>query len=195
MNIFSIIVSLYVLPYCYHEDVKLIFLSIVILYLVNFNPEFIYYTLFTVGVRCSVTSKGLHSSLSEDILKKNEEDLEWFCGFAEAESLFFISRLGALSFRIKLHWDDRGTLVYIKNLLSGLVNREIGVIVDSKNQHESYYEISKFQDIWDVIIPIFSKYYFTTSKYLDFQDFKASPHPPVGGEGWGLHLRSKWCTK
>lgn len=112
--------------------------------------------------------------MSEDILKKNEEDLEWFCGFSEAESLFFISLSGALSFRIKLHWDDRETLVYIKNLLSGLVNREIGVIIDSKNQHESYYAISKFQDLWDVIIPIFSKYYFTTSKYLDFQDFKAA---------------------
>lgn len=73
-----------------------------------------------------------------------------------------------------MHWDDRETLVYIKNLLSGLVNREIGVIIDSKNQHESYYDISKFQDLWDVIIPIFSKYYFTTSKYLDFQDFKAA---------------------
>jgi hypothetical protein len=53
-----------------------------------------------------------------------------------------------------------------------LANREIGNIVDSKNQHESYFTISKFQDIQEILIPIFSLYYFTSSKYLDFQDFK-----------------------
>lgn len=52
--------------------------------------------------------------------------------------MFYISTTGALFFKIKLHWDDRQTLEYIKNLLSGLVNREVGVIVDSKNLHESY---------------------------------------------------------
>lgn len=126
------------------------------------------------GVISSVTSKRLDNLLTEDILKKYEKCLEWLCGFSEAESLFFISLTGALSFRIKLHWDDRETLVYIKNLLSKLVNREVGVIIDSKNQHESYYTISKFQDIQDVIIPIFSMYFFTTFKYLDFKDFKAA---------------------
>jgi hypothetical protein len=55
-----------------------------------------------------------------------------------------------------------------------LVNREVGVIVDSKNHHESYYTIAKFKDILEILIPIFSKYYLTTSKFLDFQDFKAA---------------------
>lgn len=55
-----------------------------------------------------------------------------------------------------------------------MANREIGVIVDSKNQHESYYSINKFKDIQEILIPIFSTYYFTTSKYLDFQDFKSA---------------------
>ena len=64
--------------------------------------------------------------------------------------------------------------MYIKNLLSKLAERELGVIVDSKDQHESYYSVSKFQDIVGVIIPIFSYFHFTTSKYLDFQDFKAA---------------------
>lgn len=110
----------------------------------------------------------------ETWLKKKEFELEWFCGFDEAESMFFISTTGALSFRIKLHTDDRQALEYIKNLLSGLVNREVGVIGDSKNFFESYYTISKFQDILEILIPIFSKYYFTTSKFWDFQDFKAA---------------------
>ncbi len=48
------------------------------------------------------------------------------------------------------------------------------MIVDSKNQHESYYSVSKFKDIVGVIIPIFSYFHFTTSKYLDFCDFKTA---------------------
>lgn len=112
---------------------------------------------------------------SEEIwLKERELELEWFSGFSEAESIFFISTTGTLSFRIKLHYDDRLTLEYIKNLLSELVNREVGIIIDSKNFHESYYAINKFLDIQEVLIPIFSKYYFTTSKFLDFQDFKTA---------------------
>lgn len=116
----------------------------------------------------------LFNSLPEDILKKKVKELEWLCGFSEAESMFFISSTGALSFRIKLHWDDKGCLVYIKNLLVELVGRNVGVIVDSKNKHESYFTLANFKDIQEILIPIFSTYYFTTSKYLDFQDFKAA---------------------
>lgn len=134
---------MYVLPDCYHEDIKLL----------------------TVSILTLVNSKEL---------KRRESELEWFCGFSEAESIFFISNSGALSFRIKLHRDDRESLVYIKNLLSELAKRDVGIIVDSKGDHESYYTISKFQDILEIIIPIFSTYYFTTSKFLDFQDFKAA---------------------
>jgi hypothetical protein len=104
-------------------------------------------------------------------LEEREEELEWFVGFSEAESMFFISKSGALSFKIKLHWDDRQTLLYIKKLLSELAGRDVGVIVDSKDNHESYFTIAKFKDIQEILIPIFTKYHFTTSKYLDFQDF------------------------
>ena len=100
----------------------------------------------------------------ESRFKERESELDWLSGFSEAESMFYISTTGALSFKIKLHWDDRETLVYIKTLLSGLANREVGVIVDSKNQHESYYIVAKFIDILEILIPLFSKYYFTTSK-------------------------------
>lgn len=110
--------------------------------------------------------------LTEEVLKNEEKELDWFSGFSEAESMFFISKDGYLKFKIKLHHDDRPTLVYIQKLLSRLANRTIGVIVDSKNDHESYYSIDKFQDIVEIINPIFIKYHFTTSKYLDFIDFK-----------------------
>ncbi len=104
-------------------------------------------------------------------LEEREQELEWFVGFSEAESLFFISKSGALSFKIELHWDDRQTLLYIKNLLSELEGRDVGVIVDSKDNHESYFTVAKFKDIQEIIIPIFKKYSFTSSKYLDFNDF------------------------
>lgn len=85
--------------------------------------------------------------------------------------MFFITKLGALSLRIKLHRDDRQTLVYIKNLISSLAGRDIGVIVDSKDNQDSYFTVAKFKDIQEIIIPIFKRYHFTTSKYLDFKDF------------------------
>lgn len=112
--------------------------------------------------------------LREETLGKKNRDLEWFVGFSEAEAMFSITSEGNLSFRINLHRDDHITLVYIKSLLSNLANRDIGVIVESKKVYESYYAINKFKDIYEIIIPIFSKYYLTTSKYLDFFDLKKS---------------------
>lgn len=87
--------------------------------------------------------------------------------------MFYLSNKGDLKFRIKLHNDDIQTLYYIKNLLSKLVGRKIGVIVNSTLENEAYYSIDKFQDIVEVIIPIFSYYPFTSFKYLDFLDFKS----------------------
>ena len=144
---------MYVLPECYHEG---------------------FYIMSVYIIKKIQERNTAINNTEETWLKVREDELEWLSGFSEAESMFYISTTGAISFKIKLHWDDRQTLEYIKNLLSELVNREVGVIVDSKNQHESYYIISKFQDILEVLIPIFSKYYLTTSKFLDFQDFKAA---------------------
>ena len=141
------------LPNGYHEGIELMFVSV--------NK---------VGLKQNT----IINQSEETWLKKREFELEWFSGFSEAESMFFISTTGALSFRIKIHYDDRQTLEYIQKLLSELANRDIGIIVDSKNQHESYYMVAKFQDILEILIPIFSRYYLTTSKFLDFQDFKAA---------------------
>ena len=132
-----------------------------------------------LGVASDGTSKTLlrkyhqnsYNFLNKKRLEEREKELEWFVGFSEAESVFFISKLGALSFKIKLHWDDRQTLLYIKNFLSELAGRDVGVIVDSKDKHESYFTVAKFKDIQEILIPIFTKYHFTTSKYLDFKDF------------------------
>jgi hypothetical protein len=61
--------------------------------------------------------------LTEEILNNHKNELEWLSGFAEAESVFYISKTGTFTFRIKLHYDDRNTLVYIQNLLSKLAKR------------------------------------------------------------------------
>ena len=126
------------------------------------------------GQLTAFSLKGGSGKLTAEILKIEEKELEWLSGFSEAESSFNISKKGALKFKIKLHCDDRQTLVYIQKLLNRLANRTIGVIVDSKNYHESYYSVDKLQDIIEIINPIFTKYHFTTSKYLDFLDFKAA---------------------
>lgn len=137
-----------------------------------------FFSLFTTvskGVTFSnnIAASGLSSELTEKVLKNEEKELEWFSGFSEAESWFNISKKGDLKFKIKLHSDDRQTLVYIQKLLTRLAKgRKIGVITDSKNFHESYYSVNRFKDIIHIINPIFSKYYFTTSKYLDFMDLK-----------------------
>lgn len=159
---------MYVLPDCFHEGIGLMS--------VFFSKRCNCEGFSRKGNKnLALQNRNIAINQSEEIwLKIREDELEWFCGFSEAESMFYISTTGALSFKIKLHWDDRQTLEYVKKLLSGIVNREVGVIVDSKNQHESYFIIAKYQDITEILIPIFSKYYFTTSKFLDFQDFKAA---------------------
>ena len=110
--------------------------------------------------------------LTSEILNAEKNKLEWFIGFTEAEGMFSIINEGNFSFRINLHSDDLISLEYIKNMLSKLANRDIGSIVKSKRVAESYYQIGKFQDIYEILIPIFTKYFMTTSKHLDFSDFK-----------------------
>ena len=122
------------------------------------------YCLFTSGAFCQTYpyKKNKIRILEPEILNTEENQIEWFVGFSEAESTFSISSEGNLSFRINLHSDDRISLEYIKYLLRKLANRDIGSIVESRRVAESYYSI----------IPIFTKYFMTTSKHLDFSDFK-----------------------
>nr|QBM09630.1 hypothetical protein [Dactylella sp.] len=124
-------------------------------------------------VNSSVSASAYSQKQTEEKIKGESNNLEWFVGFSEAESMFYVSNKGDLKFKIKLHKDDLETLYYIQNLLSKLVNRKVGVIVESKTYNEVYFSVDKFQDILEVIIPVFNYYLLTSFKFLDFIDFKS----------------------
>ena len=112
---------MYVKNESYYEGLLLIVVSIFMSDVIN---SFVYFHKISSNLAVSNNNKTsldcLLVKIPEEIFIKKEQELEWFCGFSEAESMFYISNTGALSFRIKLHWDDRGVLEYIKNLLSEL---------------------------------------------------------------------------
>jgi hypothetical protein len=110
--------------------------------------------------------------LTEEILINNQKELEWFVGFSEAESLFYINPIGRLIFAISLHSDDLGALLYIQSLLSRIAKREIGRIEKKNTRNACSFTISKFIDIYEIILPIFNKNFMTTSKHLYFLDFQ-----------------------
>jgi hypothetical protein len=100
--------------------------------------------------------------------------IEWFVGFSEAESNF-LCRLrvkeqgqGLLGyeflFRISLHKDDIRALEYIKsNLGCGTLYHERNVVT---------LRISKLGDIENILIPLFDKFPLNTTKHLDYLSFK-----------------------
>lgn len=175
---------MYVLVDCYYEDLQ--FLVYLFFFLEFFNNLSLFFSSLSFTGPQPILAKEINSNtydnntkladffikISDEMLNKRKLELEWLSGFVEAEGMFYVSTSGVLSFKIKLHWDDRETLKYIQDLLSELANRKVGVIIDSKDLHESYYSVSKFKDLYEIIIPIFSKYCFSTSKYFDFIDFK-----------------------
>ena len=47
-------------------------------------------------------------------------------------------------------------------MLSKIANREIGIIDQKNTRHVCSYMINNFKDIYEIIIPIFNKYFMTT---------------------------------
>jgi len=69
-------------------------------------------------------------------------------------------------FRICLHIDDKTVLEYIQNILG------VGTINTSGNSVT--FAVQRFEDILQVIIPIFDSYLLQTTKVLDFKDFRVA---------------------
>jgi len=112
---------------------------------------------------------------------KNTEDeenfLQWFVGFSDAESTFIINpsmkkdkvTISSFSFmfKIALHQDDSGVLRYISSKLG------IGKVRLYKN--ECIFNVADKEGI-KCLISIFDKYNLNTTKYLDYLDFKKAFH-------------------
>jgi hypothetical protein len=103
--------------------------------------------------------------------------LHWFSGFVDGEGVFFIKydktsnkpKLN-FTFKIALHIDDINILYLIQQEL------QIGTISYSeiKNTKIGTYMVNKFEDLLEVIIPIFKYAKLRTIKRLDFEDWASA---------------------
>jgi hypothetical protein len=109
--------------------------------------------------------------------KEYENFLQWFVGFSDAESSLIINpslkkdkvTISSFSFmfKIALHKDDEGVLRYISS--------KLGIGKVRLYQNECIFNVAHKEEI-KLLISIFDKYNFNTTKYLDYLDFKKAFH-------------------
>jgi hypothetical protein len=107
---------------------------------------------------------------TEDNLLKNvsSEFLYWFSGFTDAEGNFLISidrQYVRFRFKISLHIDDVEVLNTIKS------NLNVGTVTLESSRNSCSYVIQNYEEIKNVICPIFNAFPLHTSKRLDFENF------------------------
>ena len=117
-------------------------------------------------------SKSINTKRDKIILPENI-NYDWFAGFFTGEGCFFIdifkskmTKLGyCIRLRITIGQHSRDELLVNKfvSIFQG------GFIYKSKNYIS--YSVSKFEDIYDKLIPFFNQYKIIGVKLLDFQDF------------------------
>lgn len=110
--------------------------------------------------------KYIDTSINQD--KEQDDFLCWFSGFTDAEGNFLISldrTYIRFRFKISLHIDDVETLNIIKSKL------KVGIVSIENSKNRCYFVVNKYEDIRNVICPIFIKYTLHTSKKLDFENF------------------------
>jgi hypothetical protein len=107
---------------------------------------------------------------TEDNLLKNvsSEFLYWFSGFTDAEGNFLISidrQYVRFRFKISLHIDDVEVLNTIKS------NLNVGTVTLESSRNRCSYIIQNYEEIKNIICPIFNAFPLHTSKRLDFENF------------------------
>jgi hypothetical protein len=107
---------------------------------------------------------------AEDNLLKNvsSEFLYWFSGFTDAEGNFLISidrQYARFRFKISLHIDDVEVLNAIKS------NLNVGTVTLESSRNRCSYIIQNYEEIKNIICPIFNAFSLHTSKRLDFENF------------------------
>jgi hypothetical protein len=92
----------------------------------------------------------------------------WFSGFTDAEGNFFITidrSFVKFRFKILLHIDDIEALNIIKSKLN------VGRVTVEINRDRCSFIVEKYDEIRNVICPLFKSYPLHTSKRLDYEDF------------------------
>lgn len=120
-----------------------------------------------VGAVSFYSNKKLLSTRSSPKLTK--EFLRWLVGFIDAEGCFMVLvKNSTVSFmlQIELHKDDAGVLYKIQEMLG------VGNIKFHKSRDSVLFYVARFEDIVEVILPIFEQFPLQTTKYLDFKSFK-----------------------
>ena len=98
----------------------------------------------------------------------SDDFLFWFSGFTDAEGNFLITldrSFVKFRFKISLHIDDIEVLNTIRSKL------KIGRVTAEKNRDRCAFIVEKYEDIKNVICPLFKAFPLHTSKKLDFEDF------------------------
>ena len=107
---------------------------------------------------------------TEDNVLKNvsSEFLYWFSGFTDGEGNFLISidrQYVRFRFKISLHIDDVEVLNTIKS------NLNVGTVTLESSRNRCSYIIQNYEEIKNIICPIFNAFPLHTSKRLDFENF------------------------
>lgn len=105
-----------------------------------------------------------------NISNYDDNFLQWFIGFTDAEGNFLIKIKNKSEahfvFQMTLHIEDSAVLYYIRE--------QLGVgIVRIRGQTCSF-RIHAFETILNILIPIFDKYSLLTHKQLDYKDWRKS---------------------
>jgi hypothetical protein len=127
------------------------------------------------GMRGLVSSSAIPSKeqFPPPLFHISTEFLQWFAGFTDGEGNFLIvldknKMTAKFRFKINVHVDDKSVLELIAFTL------KVGKTKISEDGKYATFEVSAFQDISSVIIPIFNHYPLLTAKRLNFEDFKSA---------------------
>ena len=108
----------------------------------------------------------------------------WVSGFTSGDGSFHVvdvknkgKTTGVLArFSIHLHLRDlevlKGLSTYFKSINSNIENTKEEIKNISISEKSANFQISKFSDVTNIIIPFFNKYPILGVKSLDFEDFK-----------------------
>ena len=137
-----------------------------------------------IGIKASM-NKGLSDNLKSTfstiipaprplVINQEIKDINWFVGFVDAEGCFFVDIFkdatksgftARLVFKIGQHLRDEELMRYLINYLN------CGQCKIRSDKYAIDFKVTKFSDIADKIIPIFTEYSLQGIKSFDFANF------------------------